>query len=595
MKLNKLYCSHSDNFETINFNKGLNIVLAEVRDPNNTSRSTHDLGKSLLCSILDYCLLKEVRADYFLNKHYDKFKDFIFYLEVKLDDDKFLTIMRKVEIKSKISIGVTNKETYFNSNSPWDFTDGIRKAKEYLDTQLSFDILRNYSYRTLISYFLRDQASFMDVIKLSKFTRNHDIDWKPIVAELLGINSQNIIDKYKLDNKITKMNADIKKASTNTAQSKEQEDRFKTILRIKKELLEQKEIELNSLNFKKSDNFKIEKLVNDIDHKIQVLMKENYYIGTQLKNAENSLMNHENIDLDEIKILYKEIGVYFQGQITKDYNDLIEFNRQILEERNLILNEITKELKPKFKANSVEIQSLNDKKSKYLEYITSKDSFDKLYLLEKEIINFKVEVEQLEEKLRNIHTTHNLEIEKQDIETDVSKTVTELKKDIYKENPVLNSIQKHFSDIIVKVLGDAASISVTLNNKNNIEFKPEIFDLELQLESSKDKGTTYKKLMCCAFDLALLATYSENKFFQFVYHDGIFDGLDNRQKQNLTDVIKSYIKNYKIQYIFSAIEDELPPSLRDIKVKEELKSSKTIIKTLHDCGSDGRLFKMETF
>ncbi|MFI2959726.1 DUF2326 domain-containing protein [Priestia sp. JSM ZJ58] len=595
MKLNKLYSSHPEYFETINFNKGLNIVLAEVRDPSNTSRSTHDLGKSLLASLIDYCLLKEIKKDFFLYKHYDRFEEFTFYLEIALDNGHFCTIKRSVKRKSKIFINVSSEEKTYNFNSLWDFNEGIKKAKEYLDKLLSFEILPNKSYRTLISYFLRDQASFMDVFRLSKFSRSNDIEWKPIVAELLGIDSKNIITKYTLDNQTSQINSDIKKASKNELQSKEQEDKFKTVLRIKKELVNQKETELNSLNFKKSDNDKIEKLVNYLDKRIQVLLKENYYKASQIKNAEDALINYEEINLEEIQNLYKEIGVYFQGQIVRDYKDLIEFNNQIFEERNEILKEILKESRQKYEMNSKEIKILNDEKSNYLTYITSKDSFEKLYLLEKEIIDLKVQVEQLEEKLSNIDTTHNLEIEKQNVETNISKAVLELKKDIYKENHILNSIRKHFSDIIVRVLGDAATISVSLNNKKNIEFKPEIFDLELNSESSKDKGTTYKKLMCCAFDLALLATYSNNRFFHFVYHDSIFDGLDKRQKENLIQVINYYISKYNIQYIFSTIEDELPPSLSHFEVKMGLVSSNVVIKTLHDYGNEGRLFKMDSF
>jgi uncharacterized protein YydD (DUF2326 family) len=46
-------------FEPILFNRGLNIIMGEIRLPENMEKDTHNLGKSTLASLLDYCLLKQ--------------------------------------------------------------------------------------------------------------------------------------------------------------------------------------------------------------------------------------------------------------------------------------------------------------------------------------------------------------------------------------------------------------------------------------------------------------------------------------------------------------------------------------------------------
>lgn len=98
--------------------------------------------------------------------------------------------------------------------------------------------------------------------------------------------------------------------------------------------------------------------------------------------------------------------------------------------------------------------------------------------------------------------------------------------------------------------------------------------------------------MCCAFDLVVLVTYYECSYFHSVYYDGVFDGLDSRQKNNYYEVIQKYVSEFDIQYIFSVIEDELPPDIKDLDV---LKKNETIIRLLHDMGNIGRLFNVNPF
>jgi len=77
-----------------------------------------------------------------------------------------------------------------------------------------------------------------------------------------------------------------------------------------------------------------------------------------------------------------------------------------------------------------------------------------------------------------------------------------------------------------------------------------------------------------------------------VYHDGVFDGLDSRQKNNYYEVIQKYVSEFDIQYIYSVIEDELPPDIKDLDV---LKGNGTVIRVLHDMGNIGRLFNVYPF
>lgn len=110
--------------------------------------------------------------------------------------------------------------------------------------------------------------------------------------------------------------------------------------------------------------------------------------------------------------------------------------------------------------------------------------------------------------------------------------------------------------------------------------------------SSQSEGTSYKNLLCALFDLALLIVMADKPFYRFVYHDGILEGLDTRKRRVLLDLLREISAKYKIQYILSAIDSDLPRSETDQKIDF---SPREVVVSLSDQGSKGRLFRMDEF
>ncbi len=84
MRLARLYSNDSSRFTPILFNDGLSAVLAEIRIPSNRELDTHNLGKTTVGSLIDFCLLKGKDPQFFLFKHQELFASFAFYLEIVL-------------------------------------------------------------------------------------------------------------------------------------------------------------------------------------------------------------------------------------------------------------------------------------------------------------------------------------------------------------------------------------------------------------------------------------------------------------------------------------------------------------------------------
>ena len=96
MKLSKLYSNKPVLFGPIDFRAGLNVIFAEIRLPKNKDKDTHNLGKTTLGRMIDFCFLAGRDKEFFLFKHEEIFKSFVFYMEIALANATYVTVRRGV-------------------------------------------------------------------------------------------------------------------------------------------------------------------------------------------------------------------------------------------------------------------------------------------------------------------------------------------------------------------------------------------------------------------------------------------------------------------------------------------------------------------
>lgn len=129
-----------------------------------------------------------------------------------------------------------------------------------------------------------------------------------------------------------------------------------------------------------------------------------------------------------------------------------------------------------------------------------------------------------------------------------------------------------------------ALLYVSINSSGNVEFRSLVANEDESRITAESNGNTYRKMLCVAFDLAILIAYNKKSFYRFVYHDGVLEGLDNRKKKKFIELIRNYCEQYDVQYIFTSIEDDLPLDILESFTAEE----KCLI--LDDSGDEGKLF-----
>ncbi|MCC5946144.1 MAG: DUF2326 domain-containing protein [Bernardetiaceae bacterium] len=585
MKLSKLYCNKD--FHNISFltrKGGLNVVVGDSK-----GEKQHNLGKSKLAELLDFMLLKEVNQKYFFYKgtSNEKFEGYEFYLEILLNNGQYLTIKRAVDNATKIAFKLQEKASegfvYYQS---FDKTFPFTKAKEYLNTLLDFDFCKEQheNYRRLVSYSLRTQGDYEPkqntIFQLTKFRKGKDKYWKPLLFALLGFDAQTLREKYDLEEKIKDTNKTIKLQENDFGTKTE--DKSSLLEKITDKNLEKENLEkeLNNFNFYKEDKETIQNLVGNIEVEIAQLNTTLYNLEQEIERLKKSIRNQYNFDIEKVQKIFEEVDLYFSNQLSKSYEELLDFNRQITQERNQNIKEVLEQKEKEYQDINTKLIDLNKEREQFSDLIQDTTFFKKhatyqrkLVEIEKEITHFQIQLEAIEKmenkktEIENIKKTE-LEVVKGQLKNILDNTIS---------NELYMKIRRTFSEIVRKILQEDAYITIKPNSNYNIDFTPEFPN------SAKADGNTYYKILCIAFDLAVLINYREKSHFRFVYHDDVISGDDNGVKSRLIEVVRAIAERNDIQYIFSAIKDNIPPFV-DI--------SENIILKLHDKDESGRLFKM---
>ena len=217
--------------------------------------------------------------------------------------------------------------------------------------------------------------------------------------------------------------------------------------------------------------------------------------------------------------------------------------------------------------------------------LTEADAYDKFKIYQKDLANIEGEINLLREKLRLIDNSSIIEEEIENLQEQKKLFISEIRDAINKRAHA--EINRIFNQIITEIVGTNAIISIKQNTDGNVEFEAD-YQTSTQITTSEADGTSYKKLLCVAFDLALLIHYSKHSFYRFVYHDGVLEGLDDRIKQRLLNVTQRLCKEYNLQYILTLIDSDIP---RDIKGDGYKFPIAAICLNLDDKNDQGKLFE----
>ena len=587
MKLVKIF-SNKKEFKEIEFNEHFNIIVGkktkESNDENSKKKDSHNLGKTSLVNLIDFLLLKRMEGENIFKKHSDLFKEHIFYLELLLDSGKYLLIKRSVEKNTKISFALLESklEKIDEEKIVWEHVDlPYEKSKKILNNiYLNFNVLKEYDYRTYLRMiFLKDKDSFSK--KMKNPYKGSDFEWKSKLLYLFGFDNRIFEEKKKLEEKLEVLKKESPKNITTIIDKKRSE-----ILEFEDNISElEKNIDVyNDYSFDKNVT---EETVKNISNEISRYNQKRYNLSIDIKKISTALEEEINaIDLEQLENIFKEVNLYFPKLLKKNYEELIEFNKIIFVEREGALKNKLLKLSEESDEVNQKLEFLNKQREKNINILNENEFYKKkakeiveLEIQKEKLEKLKIELEELEKKLESI-------TEKTEIENEHNTIVGKLEIEISKDNEIYNDIKKIFQKITKKIFPERnGRIIINLNKEKNPEFDLYLED-KLKKRTSEDDGGTYKGILMACFCLSIASYYSKFNYHKFLFQDGMLEGGDNRKKKLLIELIKKVCAEYDLQYITTAIEDEI----NDNEVKKLFDEENIIAKLTDEDNGKGTLF-----
>ncbi|BAX80237.1 DUF2326 domain-containing protein [Labilibaculum antarcticum] len=590
MKLSKIYANDSK-FKPIIFNEELNVIYGNVESQidNGTGRvQEHNLGKTSLVYLIDFLLLKKVSKTNFFGKYGGYFSDWVFYLEIMLNDGKFLTIKRAIHPNTKISFKEHfSKNQDYTKETSWDYENLLLNAKSkddnpksiLEDKYLRFNVSPEFDYRSFLPYLLRTQNDYSQVFLLSE-SYSHK-SRKPLLFDLLGFEPSLLKRKYDLDDEAKDESKQITKLKKEGAS----DEVYKIKAAIEVKTIERDELKkkLDDFNFYQKEQKINFDLVKKVETKISELNKEQYSLDYSIEQIHKSLdsKNTPTLQVSDIEQLFKEVKIYFPDSLAKDYKEVLNFSSQITKERSKYLkDELEELLRRKNKVNR-RLEELNEVRSQSLALLQEKDTFLKYKKYQEELIQLENEIFHYNKSLEGAKTIENLEFSLSNTKDKIKDLSVDIKKEIDEDSLEYKAIRQIFQNIYKTTFEYTALLIVEPNTVGNVNFETTVLNQSQNLTGKAD-GYTSTKVLCASFVLSILIHYSSSSFYRFAYHDGIMESWGDNHKVHFINLMREYCKKNNIQYVFSLIKSDVPSGFQ-LKANE-------IVRTL---SKDDYLFGFE--
>ncbi|MDO4537883.1 MAG: DUF2326 domain-containing protein [Coriobacteriales bacterium] len=592
----RLYTNKDDVFKPIWFKPGLNVVLGEIRHPENLDKDTHNLGKSTLCRLIDFCLLKDRDKSMFLFRHRERFEDLDFFLQIETANNGLVTVRRsvrtpKVDIHRHDEKDLDARELRQEqwSHPRMDF----KRAKDLLDGLLALDDLSPWSYRKVLPYLLRAQSDYTDVFEPQPFREGRDVYWKPFALRILGYDQRPFEQYYEAEAVFAAKQREVAEYASRLPEGMVNLALIEAMIDARRSDADAMQQKLDQFSFNFQDCEIIEELTEDegIDERIALLNQRRYALRTDITKIKESL-NREQILYDdgEAERLFAEVGIHFEGQVRKDFRQLVDFNKAITAERRKYLAKDLEATQRKLDEVNEQLEELDLQRSRRLRQLEIANAMEKYKEQSDNLIELKASIGVLETQRDNAERLEEARRELAAIKANKARLSEEMidaaNQAIARDSGSLFlDLRKRFADIVRIVLDKHGFLTVTINKENHAEFRVEIQNRN-HIATNEDQGDTYRKLLCIAFDLALLGAHEGHAFPLFVYHDDVFSTLDRRKQVRLLQVMREYAQE-GVQQIVTAIDSTLPELGSEEFIRQD-----EIILTLHDDGESGLLFKM---
>lgn len=538
-------------FRSVEFQAGLNLILADRSQAAGDKDTTNGLGKSALIDIIDYCLGSGPRPKGGLRV--EPLKDWAFTLDITLGGAKVRVTRHTiepgfVEVEGDVStwpaIRATNKAgqvgydiKQWRSLLGWAFFGIGDKAN-----------LTTYapSARSLLAYFVRNHPPAY----LSPFThfekqktwdaQLHNafllgLDWEKAAKWQVLKDQKNALDALKKAIKTGAIDGELSSIGELEAQRIQLEGR-----------LNQENEALASFQVL-SQYRQTEQDANRLTAQIHALVNSNMTARRRIDRYSDKLQDEGAAPPDRLEALYSEARVVLPEAVKKTLEQARLFNSEIVKNRRHFLANEVAELQTRIASQEEELEQLSSDRATLLNLLKGHGALEELTALQEMHATTRTHFEALIARINQLrHMATRLDQIK--VETVDLKRSAEL--DYEERRAVWSKALRLFADNSEHLYKTPGRLLIDIDDTG--------YRYDVEIDGGSSEGISKMKIFC--YDLMLVSFARERGLgIDFLIHDStIFDGVDPRQRAHAIELAVQMSEKYGFQYILTLNSDALP-------------------------------------
>jgi len=503
---------------------GMNVVLANRGEDSKETESTNGLGKTTLLRIIHFVLGADLPQDKVLS-HPD-LVGVTFGMDLEIDGETAV-ISRNTGSPKKVSVtrgflaglsldyeSVGGDVAVVDLDS-WRCALSARLAPEakLSEQPLAF----SPTFRELVYYFIRiGKAALAD--PQVAYSNQAGASKRLVTSFLLGLNWPIQRELHNRLDERQRLNSALKvlREAAESADEKSIGDLEAGRVVLETALASRRK-EIAAFNLR-ADYHELEDNLSSADRRLHDLINENYSDRRLLRYYEESAQEAPLFDSNRPVAILRDAGAVFQPQTLRTLDDVVDFHRQLYQNRAEFLAAEVSRLRRQVAERDLKIDAASNEKSDLLRVLSASGALETLIELQRTATNLGAELEALKAR---IEERKRFDRRKDEVTAEIGHIRTLLKQDLDDRRELLDEAIGLFAEYTQALYGVPGKLSVDVQD-NGYRFT---FSIDRQGSDGVDQMVVF----CFDLMVATLRARRNSKFLSLVHDSGLFADVDPRQ------------------------------------------------------------------
>lgn len=551
--IHRIYSPTLKSFKTLDFQEGLNVLLADKSEGATSRHTRNGAGKSSMVEFVHFFLGATCgKRSIFRN---ESLVDHRFGIMFDLDGQR-VEAERSGSLPSRIYVRADTSDWPFKGKPESQTGMAVipnTKWRELLG-KLVFDLPADSpkfspTFRSSFSYFARRVNDGAFLVPVQHFKNQKEWDQQANLSHLIGLDWRipSEMEHVRLkETSLKTLRRELKKGVMGEIIGSVAT--LKTKLTVAERNMRKLREEIAS--FQVLPEYKnLEQEASELTLRLAEMSNRNTIDEETVRDLEEALASEHPPELKNIRELYEEAGVVLPGLAVKRLGDVELFHAAIIKNRQSHLRGEIDDTTARIKRRREEMEQIDERRRQIMTILSSHGALEQFTNLQEELNRVQADVGELRKR-------HELAREIESTDADLSLERKKLKKrlmdDHREREPIVEEAIITFEDLSAELSEREGSLTIGATDRGPV--------FEVRVEAGRSKGITNMQIFCVDMMLAVLCR-KRNLGPGYLIHDShLFDGMDSRQIAKALEIGARTADKYGFQYIVTLNSDMVPYS-----------------------------------